>query len=392
MTVVADETFLAHLVEIRRDLHRHPELSWREERTADRVCHELEALGVAYRRVAGTGVVADLPGPDGVPLVALRADLDALPITEETGLPFASVEDGVMHACGHDGHTTMLLGAARLLVDVADRPAPVRLIFQPAEEEGTGAPAMIEHGVLDGVGVIFGGHIDRLYAAGEMVVQEGPINASTDEFTMELSGPGGHGARPHESVDPIVAGSAVVTALQAIPAREIDPAQAAVVSVGMFRAGSAPNVIASKAVLQGTLRAQDPQVREHLKEAVDRVATSVGAAHRVVVSVRFHDGTPAVVNGAPSVVLARQAVEAVVGGPGVRPLATGNMGGEDFGFYLERVPGCYVRFGARPTDRESHPAHSGKFTWDERVLEIGARYYKEVALVAGAALGNGWKG
>lgn len=384
--LVRDQKLFDRLVEIRRDLHRHPELSWHETRTAERIAAVLDDLGVAYRAgVARTGVVAELPGPHGVPAVVLRADTDALPIQEETDLDFASVHDGVMHACAHDGHTTMLLGAAALLAATAHRPAPVRLVFQPAEETGAGAPAMIEAGVLENAGAIFGGHIDRLYDAGTIIVHEGAVNASTDEFVIELTAAGGHGARPHESPDPIVVGAHIVGALQTIVARQIDPTKAAVVSVGRFHAGTAPNVIASRARLEGTLRAQEPEVRAQLTAAVSRIARQIAEAHGVRVGVEVAPGTPPVVNTAASAALAREAAAAAVGPDGVTGLRTGNMGGEDFGFYLEHLPGCYVRFGARPGG-QSFPAHSSRFVWDERVLSVGAEYYRHVALIAGRAL------
>ena len=380
-----DQQLFDRMVEIRRDLHRYPELAFEERRTAERVGAALDALGIPHRPVAGTGVVADLPGPAGVSVVALRADLDALPVTEETGLPFASVHDGVMHACGHDGHTATLLGAAAYLQREETLPAPVRLIFQPAEETGTGAPSLIEAGILDGVGLIFGGHLDRLYAAGQMVVTTGPVNASTDEFVIELSGPGGHAARPHESVDPIVAGSHLVAALQTLVSRTVDPTRAAVVSVGQFHAGTAPNVLARRARLDGTMRAQHPDVRRQLIEALHRTAEATAAAHGVSVTVRVVTGTPPVVNAPQPTALAHEAAVRAVGPEQLASLATQNMGGEDFGFYVERTAGCYVRIGARPAG-ESFPAHSSKFQFDERALAVGAAYFYHVALVAGRAL------
>jgi len=209
-----DPVLFEQLVALRRDIHRHPELSWNETRTALRICEFLEQHGIANQKdVAGTGVVANIPAATGAPIIALRADTDALPIHEETGLPFASEVDGVMHACGHDGHTSMLLGAAVLLARGPDLPAPVRLIFQPAEELGRGAPAMIDAGVLDGVGMIFGGHLDRHYPTGTVIVTDGPVNAASDRFSIEIRGSGGHAARPHETVDAVVVGSLLVIAI-----------------------------------------------------------------------------------------------------------------------------------------------------------------------------------
>jgi amidohydrolase len=376
------------MIAIRRDLHEHPELAWQERRTAERVEAALDELGIAHRRVAETGVLADLPGRDGVDVVALRADLDALPVTEETGLPFASERDGAMHACGHDGHTAMLWGAAAYLARENELPATVRLIFQPAEETGTGAPTLIEAGALADVALIFGGHLDRLYAPGEIVVTTGPVNASTDEFVIELSGPGGHAARPHESVDPIVAGSHLVTALQTLVSRTVDPTQAAVVSVGCFQAGTAPNVLARRARLEGTVRTQHPEVRSRLVSALRRTTESTAEAHGVEVALDLRSGTPAVVNEDGPTELARDAAIRALGEDRLRPLATHNLGGEDFGFYLERTAGCYVRIGARPAG-ESFPAHSSRFQFDEQALAVGAAYFYHVALVAGTALSQG---
>jgi hippurate hydrolase len=384
---MVDRELFQRLVALRRDLHRHPELSWHETRTAEQVCRVLDRLGIEYRRgVAETGVVADLPGPPDVPAVALRADMDALPIEEETGLKYASVHVGVMHACGHDGHTSMLLGAAELLKRESTLPCPVRLLFQPAEETGSGARAMIEDGALDGVGMIFGGHLDAAYAPGEIVVDPTAVNASTDEFVIQLSGPGGHAARPHETVDPIVAGSLIVAALQTIVARSVQPNQVAVVTVGRFEAGTAANVIATQARLTGTLRALDAAVRTRLVTAVRQVAESTAAAQDVEVEVNFTEGTPAVVNAPEPTALARETAAIVVGDERVLPLRTPNLGGEDFGFFLQHVPGCYVRFGAQPSGETTFPAHSSRFGFDEQALAVGAGYFYQVALVAGRRL------
>ncbi len=371
------------MVAIRRDLHRHPELSWQEERTAERASARLRELGIPQRRLAGTGIVADLPGRDGAPRVALRADMDALPIQEETGLPFASVHDGVMHACGHDGHTSMLLGAAELLAGERELPAPVRLIFQPAEETGNGAKAMVDAGALEGVAIVFGGHLDRTFPPGTVIVTDGVVNASTDTFRIRIVGQGAHAARPHEGVDAVVAGSFVVTALQAIVAREVNPAHPAVVTVGRFHAGSASNIMAGEAELEGTIRAHDPHVRDHLLHAVRRVAESVAALHHAAAQVTFRDPTPALRNAAPMAALARRAAGRVVPERAVTALRHANMGAEDFSWYLERVPGCYVRYGGQLRGRESPPAHSSRFDFDEDALAIGAAWLRAVALEAG---------
>ncbi|UVT16138.1 MAG: amidohydrolase [Nitrospira sp.] len=375
------------LVAVRRELHRYPELSWQEARTAAVISAFLQRLDVRHRpNVAGTGVVADIPGEAGVPCVVLRADTDALPVQEETGLEFASVHDGVMHACGHDGHTTMLLGAAALLSRDRDLPAPVRLIFQPAEEKGTGAMAMIREGVLDGAGLIFGGHLDRHYHPGTIVVSEGPVNASSDNFTIEIIGQGAHGARPHESIDAVVVGSLMIMALQTIVSREVDPARPSVVSVGQFHAGTAPNVIAGQAKLEGTVRAQDPAVRQQLLNSVRRIAESIAQLHGAKIHIVVTEGTPPLVNHPEMATLARRAAIEAVGEANVLPLKTANMGAEDFSYYLEKIPGAYVRFGSQVPGREGYPAHSSKFDFDEEALAVGAAYYQAIAKIAGHQL------
>ena len=372
------------LVALRRELHRYPELSGYEVRTADVISKFLHDLGIQYRtNVGGHGVVADIPGPSGIPCVVLRADTDALPIQEATGLEFASVHDGVMHACGHDGHTTMLLGAAALLSQEKDLPAPVRLIFQPAEEKGSGAMAMIKEGVLDGAGLIFGGHLDRHYHPGTIVVSEGPVNASSDNFSIEIIGQGAHGARPHESIDAVVVGSLMIMALQTIVSREVDPARPSVVSVGQFHAGTAPNVIAGQAKLEGTVRAQDPAVRQQLLNSVRRIAESIAQLHGAKIHIMVAEGTPPLVNHPEMAALARRAAIEVVGESNVLPLKTANMGAEDFSYYLERIPGAYVRFGSQVPGREGYPAHSSKFDFDEDALAVGAAYYQAIAKMAG---------
>lgn len=375
------------LIQLRRVLHEYPELSGQEANTAAVICKFLDGFAIPYKaHVAGHGVIADIPGPAGVPCVVLRADMDALPIQEETGLEFASVHDGVMHACGHDGHTTMLLGAAALLSQERELPASVRLIFQPAEEKGTGAISMIKAGALDGAGMIFGGHLDRHYHPGAIVVSDGAVNASSDSFTIEIIGQGAHGARPHESIDAVVVGSLMIMALQTIVSREVDPARPSVVSVGQFHAGTAPNVIAGQARLAGTVRAQDPTVRQQLLASIRRIAESIAQLHGAKIQVAVNEGTPPLVNTADMAGLARCAAVAAVGEANVLPLKTANMGAEDFSYYIEKIPGAYVRFGGQVPGKEGFPAHSSKFDFDEQALAVGAAYYLAIAKIAGQRL------
>ncbi len=381
-----EEGFEAWLLKIRREIHAWPELAYEEERTAAVISRELEKLGLSPRTgVARTGVVADI-GREG-PTVALRADMDALPLHEETGLPFASKRPGLMHACGHDGHVAMLLGAAALLVKDPPSQGRVRLIFQPAEERGAGARAVIEEGVLEGVSFIFGGHIDRHFKVGEIAVNEGLICAFTDTFTISINGKGGHAAWPHEAIDAVVVGSLLVMNIQTIISREINPAHPCVITVGKFQGGSAHNVIAEKALLEGTIRSTDPDTRKRIMESLKRMGKGIAEVHRAGIRIEIREGYPPVVNHPVAARLAREAALKVVGPQGLVKQPHPSLGGEDFAFYLQKVPGCFVRFGAVKKGLENIPAHSPKFDFDERVLPLGARFLAEVARIAIAHLG-----
>ena len=371
---------VSHLVALRRELHRRPELSWKEERTAARLELELRRLGLRdVRRVAGTGVVARVPGTGrDAPLVAVRGDIDALPIEEATGLPFASENPGVMHACGHDIHAAWAVGAAMLL---AARPAAgdVIVVLQPAEEVGEGALGILESGALDGVSMIFGGHVDRRFAVGQVVADAGPLAASTDTFEIELVGAGSHGARPQESADPVVGAGALIGALQTIVARRLDPSAAAVVTVGTVNAGTAANIIPERATLTGTLRATTPETRALIADEVRRIAEQVGAAYRLEARVTLRHGTPPIVNPEGPAAVAREAAASVLGADAVVPFGVTNMGGEDFAFYLERMPGCFLRVGAREEGGERLAAHSPRFTAAEESIFVGAAVLAECA-------------
>ncbi|WP_197998600.1 M20 metallopeptidase family protein [Gimesia aquarii] len=382
-----DSKLFEQIVSFRRAIHAEPELSWHEYKTSDRIAAFLDELEIPYKRgVAGTGIVAELPGEHDLPFVALRADMDALPIQEETGLPFASQVPGVMHACGHDGHTSMLLGAAALLVQEKHRPAPIRFLFQPAEETGKGAKSMIEAGVLENVALIFGGHLDRHFPAGTVAVTDGPVNASSDQFHIKIQGAGGHAARPHEAIDSVVVGSLLVMALQTIVSREVNPAHPSVVTVGHFKAGSASNVIASTAQLDGSIRAQEQSVREDLQRSIERIARSIGDLHNAKIEVTIDLGTPPLSNPPDIAELAREAVRESLGEATLRKLEIANMGGEDFAYYMEEVPGCYVRFGSVLAGKEGYPAHSSRFDFDEQALNVGATYFHAIALAGGRRL------
>ena len=375
------------LVALRRDLHQHPELSFQEHRTVGVLERALQALSPrALERVAGTGLVARIAGRDArAPLVAIRGDIDALPIQEATGLSFASSAPGVMHACGHDVHSAWAVGAAALL---AERPAAgdVLVVLQPAEEIGEGAIAVLESGALDDVHAIFGAHVDRRFTVGQVVAQAGPLAASADNFTIELLGRGAHGARPHESADPIVGIAALVTALQTIVSRRVNPALPAVVTVGMISGGTAPNVIPDRVSIQGTLRATDDATRTLLREAVVDIARHVAAAHGLEPRVTLGVGIAPVVNDATAAGWAAEAARAVLGDAGVVPLGTPNMAAEDFAAYQQRIPGCFLRIGARREGEQMIAAHSPHFDVAEEAIFVGAAVLAESARRASAAL------
>jgi amidohydrolase len=375
------------LLALRRDLHQHPELSFKEERTAAALERALVAANpVSIQRVAGTGVVARIRGRNPkAPVVAVRGDIDALPIKEATGLPFASVNDGVMHACGHDMHATWAVGAAYLL---AEQPAEgdVLVVLQPAEETGEGAAAMLATGALDEVKAIFGAHVDRRFVVGQVVAQPGPLAAAADTFEIELVGRGAHGARPHESADPVVGAGALIGALQTIVSRRLNPAIPAVVTVATVHAGEASNVIPERAVLTGTLRTVDPESRRLLGIEVRRIAEGIAAAHGLTARVTIQLGPPPIVNPDLPAAWARQAAESLLGQGAVVPLGITNMAGEDFAFYMERIPGCFMRVGARAPGEAAIPAHTPQFDSAEASLFVGAAVLAEAARVGSAAL------
>ncbi len=371
------------MTEIRRTIHRHPEPGFKEFRTAALVRERLEGLGIPFRHsIAETGVVAEVLGyRDNGRCVALRADMDALPLTEETGLAFSSEVPGMMHACGHDGHVAMLLGAASILkkIHFAGR---VKLIFQPAEEGSGGASRMIEQGVLQGVDLIFGGHIDRHYPTGTICAQPGLICAYTDTFRIDILGKGGHAARPHEAVDSVVAASHLVISLQTLVSRELNPLYPSVITVGSISGGSAPNIIAEKAMLRGTIRTTHPDIRKKVLASIRRMVSATGELFGADASISFEDCYPPVINDAGAARIARCAAELVTGPERVLTEAHPSLGGEDFSFYLREIPGCFVRFGACRQGYEYIPAHSSRFDFDEEVMRTGAAFLTCAAVKA----------
>jgi hippurate hydrolase len=373
----------ALLVALRRDLHQHPELSWKEAATQARLERALADVGVTdVHRVAGTGLVGRIPGRTrSGAAIAIRGDIDALPITEATGLEFASRSPGVMHACGHDVHASWAVGAALLLVREPAE-ADVLIVLQPAEELGEGARAIMEDGALDSVRTIFGGHVDHRFPVGEVVAQAGPLAASADSFTITLTGRGGHGARPHQAADPLVGAAALILAVQTIVSRRLDPALPGVITVGAIHGGTAPNVIPDSVSLAGTIRATTAGARRLLVTELDRIAHAVATTHQLAATINVTDGTPPLENTSDAAASAVRAVQETLGDGALVPLGTTNMAGEDFAFYLTRMSGCFLRIGAREPGGELRDVHTPTFYPSEEALFVGAAVLAQCARVA----------
>ena len=370
-----------HVIELRRMFHQHPELSKHEQWTADAVCAELDALGVPWKRVLGTGVVATIEGaaPDayvnGVPRrrLAMRADMDALPVTERTGAPFASQCEGIMHACGHDCHMAMTLGAVRLLTEVRDQlRGEVRVIFQPAEEISCGARAMIAAGVLEGVDSIYGAHVWSEVEAGTFSCEPGQRMAHTDWFRIDIEGVSAHGSMPHKGVDAVVVGAEMVTALQVLVSRDVSPFEPVVVTVGEFHGGSARNIMAGTAYLTGTVRTWSDKLRAEVPDRLERIVGKLARAFGAKATFSFESGNAGLANDPECAARARRAIVETLGEEAVGSYE-GTLSGEDFSEYLRFVPGVFVFVGGRnPNVGANHPQHSCFYTVDESVLAKGA--------------------
>ncbi|MBU5354785.1 amidohydrolase [Paenibacillus barcinonensis] len=372
--VKQDEAFAEELTAIRRYLHRNPELSGEEKETTAAIRGWLEKEGVrlADEYKLRTGLVAEVGQTEG-PVVALRADIDALPIQEQTGLEFASQIEGRMHACGHDAHTAILVGAARLLKQrEASLPGRVRLIFQPSEEKATGARQVIQSGALDEVQAIFGLHNKPDLRVGTVGIREGALMAAADGFVVKVEGVGTHAAVPEAGIDPIVVASHIVTALQAIVSRNVSAQESAVISVTKIHSGTAWNVIPEEAVLDGTVRTFDEKVRALIRERFNQVVSGVAAAYGTRATVRWIQGPPAVVNDE---LLAEDAVQAAqqLGLNTVRPLPS--PAGEDFSFYQKEVPGLFLFLGTSGPHEWHHPG----FDVNEQALPLGAQLLAALA-------------
>ncbi|WP_338148675.1 amidohydrolase [Brevibacillus humidisoli] len=375
-----------YLVELRREFHRFPEVSGQEERTSRRVYEELQRMGITDIRphIAGHGIVAAIGGIVDGPVVALRADMDALPIKEQTGVPFASEHNGVMHACGHDSHTAMLLGAAQVLKQIeAQLPGRIVLIFQPAEENAPigGARPMIEAGALQDPqpDAVFGLHVWPGLPVGQVGIRPGYLMGASDRFTVHIKGRGGHASMPHETVDAAIVAVQVAQVLQTIVSRNVNPMDAGVVTIGRIEAGNRHNVIPDEAVLEGTVRSFRPEVRDLLEERFCRIVGDVAHSMGADAEIVYQRGYPVLNNHPAAVEVVRQSVQRLLGMDALPEVEPGLVA-EDFAVYLEHFPGAFFWLGCGFVDESrNYPLHHPKFLIDERVLPIGAQLLAETA-------------
>ena len=366
---------------LRRDLHAHPELAWQEHRTTNLVAERLEKAGLDVQLLPASGLLAEL-GTEGGPLVALRADLDALPVDDLGGQPWASTIDGVAHACGHDVHTAALVGAGVALAEAHEReplPGRVRLLFQPAEEVMPGgALEVIAAGALDGVGHVYGLHCDPNIDVGEIGLRVGPLTGAADALTVRLTGRGGHTSRPHLTEDLTYAMASLVTQLPAVLSRRFDPRAGASMVWGQVRAGNAANVIPAQGELSGTLRMLDASAWHSAEHLVRGLIADILEPFGVSAGVTYIRGVPPVVNDFATTEVLRRAVSEAVG-PGGVATTTQSLGGEDFAWYVEAVPGAMGRLGTRTPDGPTYDLHQGDLRIDERSIAIGAKVLAQSA-------------
>ncbi|MEC8915976.1 MAG: amidohydrolase [Candidatus Neomarinimicrobiota bacterium] len=364
------------LIQWRRDFHQYPELGFEEHRTSSIIAETLISFGMSPKTGVGkTGVTADLNFGEG-PTIALRADMDALPMQETSGLSFSSKHDGVMHACGHDGHMAMLLGAAKILSQMdKELTGTIRFIFQPAEEGEGGARYMIKDGCLEGVDEIYGIHVWNYQPVGEVGAKEGPILAAADLFDIIIKGVGGHGATPQGTVDAVIVAAHLIQALQTIVSRNTNPLESTVITIGEINGGHNFNIIADKVRLAGTTRAYTKEnrsmIQRRMQEIIDGIAKSFGAE----ITFNYTDGYPPTINHAGPVKKVLQAAGKVVGPGAGEPYLS--MGGEDFSYYLQKVPGCFFFVGSAPDGQKqfSTPHHCSHFNMDESALSVGTSVY-----------------
>lgn len=373
-----------YLQEIRRELHKHPEISNEEKKTAEIIAEELRKMGISdiKENVNGHGIIAEIHGAGDGKIVALRADMDALQIKEETGLPYKSESDGLMHACGHDAHMTMVLGAARLLNERKDElKGNVRLIFQPAEEITPmgGSRGMIAGGALDNVDAVFGLHVWPDLPLGKVGVKAGPLMAASDHFTVTIKGKPSHAAKPNEGIDTLVAGAQYVSAIQTIVSRNVDPMKSIVITVGKMNAGTRYNIVAGECVLEGTCRTFAPELRDLAEERLQIVLDGICTLSGCTGVLNYERGYMAVINEPESVEYVSETVKKLFGNDAavsVEPAMTA----EDFSFYLDKKPGAFAWIGTTKEGDTVYPLHNSRYSPDEDVLWRGAALMAELVL------------
>ena len=364
------------IIHWRRDFHQYPELAFNEYRTGDVIAKELRSMGLEPKEKVGkTGVTADLECGDG-PVIAIRADMDALPIEETSGLDFSSKNKGVMHACGHDGHMAMLLGAAKILSENRNKyNGTVRFIFQPAEEGKGGARYMIDDGCLNAVDEIYGIHVWNYQPVGEVGIKDGPVLAAADMFDIKVRGIGGHGAAPQGTVDTIVVSSHLVQALQTIVSRNTNPLESTVITVGKINGGHNFNVISEQVSMSGTARAYTEKNQKLIKQRMEEVIDGIAKTYNAEIILEYKDGYPPTINHSEPTKKVLEAANRIVGEKAGMPYLS--MGGEDFAYYLQKVPGCFFFIGSAPNEKElfETPHHCSHFNMDEKALLIGSSVY-----------------
>ncbi|MDB5371682.1 MAG: amidohydrolase [Belnapia sp.] len=374
--------FHAEMTAWRQDFHAHPEIAFEEIRTAGIVADKLREFGCdeVITGIAKTGVVGVIKGQPGGGAIGLRADMDALPILEQTGVPYASTAPGKMHACGHDGHTTMLLGAAKYLAETRNFAGTVYVIFQPAEENGGGGNIMVQEGLFDRFPMerVFGMHNWPGAPEGSFWWREGPIMAATAQILVEITGKGAHGAMPHQGNDPIVVAAHIVTALQSIVGRNVDPVESGVVTIGHINGGDTWNVIPEVVTLRGTARWFKPEVGDLLERRFTELSTGIATAFGATARAVFDRGYPATVNEPESTVLSVTAARTVAGEAKVQEMPRPTMGGEDFAFMLNAKAGSYIMLGAARAPGDPQ-VHHPKYDFNDAVLPVGASYWATLA-------------
>jgi amidohydrolase len=395
--LIAEE--LPDLIALRHDLHAHPELGYEEHRTSEVIQRELEAAGIDFARnlAGGTGVMGHLPAPGNGPesqsggrAIGLRADMDALPITEETGLDYCSTNPGVMHACGHDGHVTMLIGAARILARIADEqdlPRPVTFVFQPAEEGGAGGKKMVEDGCLTGnvigepIEHMFGLHGWPQLELGLVGTCCGPLLAAADFLDVTITGTGSHAAWPHLGHDPIVAAGTFIQAAQHVASRNVDPLDAIVVSLTQIHAGTTHNIIPDRVEMHGTVRILRQETQEFAIRRLKEIGEGIGRAHNCRIDVEYSKGYPVTLNSPEAVKIFNATARSALGEQRVVDVPRPFMGGEDFAFYCHEVPSCFFLLGLRPPEVEAVPElHQPTFNFNDDAIAMGVEMFCRLAL------------